>query len=141
MGNFLQIILMKKKNFLVTGGSGFIGSAIVNYLSSLVTTNDVSLILQMISCQMDSIIELIKKHDKLKEIQGKIISMVEVLNDIHKKKKHLSYVQEIDKIVKNIFKTAEIEDIEVQMMDTDDDEEFAKKLQEELYNNLTNNEI
>jgi nucleoside-diphosphate-sugar epimerase len=26
---------MKKKNFLVTGGSGFIGSAIVNYLSSL----------------------------------------------------------------------------------------------------------
>ena len=38
----------------------------------------------MISCQMDSIIELIKKHDKLKEIQGKIISMVEVLNDIHK---------------------------------------------------------
>ena len=26
---------MKQKNFLVTGGSGFIGAAIVNYLSSL----------------------------------------------------------------------------------------------------------
>jgi len=106
-----------------------------DYLSSLVTTNDVSLILQMISCQMDSIIELIKKHDKLKEIQGKIISMVEVLNDIHKDKKHLAYVQEIDKLVKNIFKIANIDDIEVQLMDTDDDEDYAKKLQEELYNN------
>jgi len=112
-----------------------------DYMSSLVTTNDVSLILQMISSQMESIIELIKKHDKLKDIQTKIMELVEVLNDIHKNKKHLSYVQEIDKIVKNIFKTAEIEDIEVQMMDTDEDEEFAKKLQEELYNNLTDNEI
>ena len=112
-----------------------------DYLSSLSTTNDVSLILQMISCQMESIIELIKKHDKLKDIQTKIMELVEVLNDIHKNKKHLSYVQEIDKIVKNIFKTAEIEDIEVQMMDTEDDEEFAKKIQEELYNNLTDNEV
>ena len=112
-----------------------------DYLSSLSTTNDVSLILQMISCQMESIIELIKKHDKLKDIQTKIMELVEVLNDIHKNKKHLSYVQEIDKIVKNIFKTAEIEDIEVQMMDTDNDEEYAKKIQEELYNNLTDNEV
>ena len=111
-----------------------------DYLSSLVTTNDVSLILQMISCQMDSIIELIKKHNKLKEIQDKIISMVEVLNDIHKNKKHLAYVQEIDKLVKNIFKIAEVEDIEVQMMDTDEDEEYAKKLQEELYNNHINSD-
>jgi hypothetical protein len=111
------------------------------YITALHTTNDVSLILQMISSQMESIIELIKKHDKLKDIQTKIMELVEVLNDIHKNKKHLSYVQEIDKIVKNIFKTAEIEDIEVQMMDTDEDEEFAKKLQEELYNNLTDNEI
>ena len=95
----------------------------------------------MISCQMESIIELIKKHDKLKDIQTKIMELVEVLNDIHKNKKHLSYVQEIDKIVKNIFKTAEIEDIEVQMMDTDNDEEYAKKIQEELYNNLTDNEV
>ena len=112
-----------------------------DYMSSLVTTNDVSLILQMISSQMESIIELIKKHDKLKDVQNKIMELVEVLNDIHKNKKHLSYVQEIDKIVKNIFKTAEIEDIEVQLMDTDDDEEYAKKIQEELYNNLTDNEV
>ena len=112
-----------------------------DYLSSLSSTNDVSLILQMISSQMESIIELIKKHDKLKDIQTKIMELVEVLNDIHKNKKHLSYVQEIDKIVKNIFKTAEIEDIEVQMMDTDNDEEYAKKIQEELYNNLTDNDV
>ena len=112
-----------------------------DYMSSLVTTNDVSLILQMISSQMESIIELIKKHDKLKDVQNKIMELVEVLNDIHKNKKHLSYVQEIDKIVKNIFKTAEIEDIEVQLMDTDDDEEYAKKIQEELYNNLIDDEV
>ena len=111
------------------------------YITALHTTNDVSLILQMISSQMESIIKLIKKHDKLKDIQTKIMELVEVLNDIHKNKKHLTYVQEIDKIVKNIFKTAEIEDIEVQMMDTDEDEEYAKKIQEELYNNLTDNEV
>ena len=111
------------------------------YITALHTTNDVSLILQMISSQMESIIELIKKHDKLKDVQNKIMELVEVLNDIHKNKKHLSYVQEIDKIVKNIFKTAEIEDIEVQLMDTDDDEEYAKKIQEELYNNLINDEV
>jgi len=111
------------------------------YITALHTTNDVSLILQMISSQMESIIELIKKHDKLKDIQTKIMELVEVLNDIHKNKKHLSYVQEIDKIVKKIFKSAEIEDIEVQLMDTDDDEEYAKKLQEELYNNMIDEEI
>jgi hypothetical protein len=110
------------------------------YITSLTTTNDVSLILQMISCQMESIIDLIKVHDKLKEIQEKIIHMVQVLNDIHKNKKHLAYVQEIDKLVKNIFKTAEINDIEVQLMDTEDDEEFAKKLQAELYNNHNDSE-
>ena len=89
---------------------------------------------------MESIIELIKVHDKLKEIQDKITHMVQVLNDIHKNKKHLAYVQEIDKLVKNIFKTAEINDIEVQLMDTEDDEEFAKKLQAELYNNHNDSE-
>jgi len=111
------------------------------YITALHTTNDVSLILQMISSQMESIIELIKKHDKLKDIQTKIMELVEVLNDIHKNKKHLSYVQEIDKIVKKIFKSSEIEDIEVQLMDTDDDEEYAKKLQEELYNNMIDEEV
>ena len=98
------------------------------YITALHTTNDVSLILQMISSQMESIVELIKKHDKLKDIQTKIMELVEVLNDIHKNKKHLSYVQEIDKIVKKIFKSAEIEDIEVQLMDTDDDEEPVELL-------------
>ena len=111
------------------------------YITALHTTNDVSLILQMISSQLESIVELIKKHDKLKDIQTKIMELVEVLNDIHKNKKHLSYVQEIDKIVKKIFKSAEIEDIEVQLMDTDDDEEYAKKLQEELYNNMIDEEV
>jgi len=105
-----------------------------SFLVALETTNDVSLILQMIKCQLDSIIDLIKKHDQLKDIQSKVATLVEVLNKIHKDKKHLSYVKELDKIVKEIFKVSGVE-IDIELMDTEDDEEYAKKLQEEYYQN------
>ena len=101
---------------------------------SIETTDDIFLSLQMIQIQIDSMIELIKKQNKLKNIQDLIITFVDVMNKVFENKKHKSpkYIQDIQKIVKEIITLTEV-DIEIEMMDTIDDEKVANDLQNELY--------
>lgn len=101
---------------------------------SIETTDDIFLSLQMIQIQIDSMIVLIEKHDKLKNLQDLIITFVDVMNKNFENKKHKSprYIQDVQKIVKEIITLTKV-DIEIEMMDTSDDEKFAKELQDSLY--------
>ncbi len=101
---------------------------------SIENTDDIFLSLQMIQIQIDSMIELIKKHDKLKNIQDLIIILVNEMNKVFENKKHKPprYIQDVQKIVKEIINLTSVE-IEIEMMDTSDDEKVAQELQESLY--------
>jgi len=101
---------------------------------SIETTDDIFLSLQMIQTQIDSMIKLIKNHDKLKNIQDLIITLVNEMNKVFENKKHKSprYIQDIQKIVKEIIALTNV-DIEIEMMDTSDDEKVAQELQDSFY--------
>jgi hypothetical protein len=101
---------------------------------SIETTNDIFLSLQMIQTQIESMIELIEKHDKLKNLQDLIITLVDVMNKVFENKKHKSprYIQDVHKIVKEIITLTKV-DIEIEMMDTSDDEKVAQELQDSFY--------
>jgi len=101
---------------------------------SIETTDDIFLSLQTIQIQIDSMIELIEKNNKLKNMQDLIITFVNSMNKIFENKKHKppKYIQDVQKIVKEIITLTKV-DIEIEMMDTSDDEKFAQELQDELY--------
>ena len=101
---------------------------------SIENTDDIFLSLQMIQIQIDSMIVLVKKHNKFKDIQDLVIIFVDIMNKVFENKKHKSpkYIQDIQKIVKEIITLTEV-DIEIEMMDTSKDDIFAKELQESFY--------
>ena len=101
---------------------------------SIENTDDIFLSLQMIQIQIDSMIVLVKKHNKFKDIQDLVIIFVDIMNKVFENKKHKSpkYIQDIQKIVKEIITLTEV-DIEIEMMDTSKDDIFAEELQESLY--------
>jgi hypothetical protein len=101
---------------------------------SLRESTDIFLDLQLMESKLETIIELVKEYGRLPDIQEKIVSLVEVLNNIFEDKKNKStvYVDKLNKIVQNIFKVAEVE-IPVELMDTTEDEDVARKLQDEMY--------
>jgi hypothetical protein len=96
-------------------------------------SEDIFMALRLIESKLETIINIVKEYDRLKDVQNKIISLVEVLNKLFEdKKKNSKYVSEINNIVKEIFKLSEI-DVNIELMDTTEDEKFAKELQEKLY--------
>ena len=103
-------------------------------ITNLETTNDIELDLQMIRSSIESFIGVLKNNDRLNELQTKITILVEILNKLHASKtKSSSYVGTIQKIVQEIFTICEV-DIPIEPMDTSEDDEYARKLQEEFYN-------
>jgi len=103
-------------------------------ITNLETTTDIELDLQMIQSHIDSFISVLKNNDRLTELQTKITILVEILNKLHASKtKSSSYVATIQKIVQEIFAMCEV-DIPIEPMDTSDDDEYARKLQEDYYN-------
>ena len=80
-----------------------------------------------------SINTIIETHiwfiNKIKEkLQDKIMNLVNILNSINKKiTRNLDYVNQTSILMKSIFELLEIE-IDVELMDTSNDEEFAKNL-------------
>jgi hypothetical protein len=103
-------------------------------ITNLETTNDIELDLQMIRSSIESFIGVLKNNNRLNELQTKITILVEILNKLHASKtKSSSYVGTIQKIVQEIFTICEV-DIPIEPMDTSEDDEYARKLQEEFYN-------
>jgi len=105
-----------------------------NSIISLQESDDIFLSLELIKTQLDSMIDLIKINNKLKEVQELIITFVHTMNKISENKKNKSpkYVNNLQKIIKEIIVLSEV-DIDIEMMDTTDDEKFAKELQDKLY--------
>jgi len=90
-------------------------------------------ILKMMESQIESIIDLVKKHNKLSILQEKMSSLVEVLNKMHEKhKNNLENVKTISLIIKDIFKLTEV-DIPIEVIDVSDDENVARQIQENEY--------
>jgi len=89
--------------------------------------------LKLIESKIESIIELIKKYDRFSELQNKIPTLVDILNKTSElNKKKLNYINNVGNIIKDIFKLCEV-DIEIELMDTSKDDEYAKKIQENEY--------
>ena len=104
-------------------------------INELKKSNEIFLILQMIQTRIMSVIELLREHNRLPEIQDRVLIFVDILNKSHEdknKKKDTTYVTQVSNIVKNIFELCEV-DVEIETMDTSEDDEFARKLQEEMY--------
>jgi len=104
-------------------------------INELKKSNDIFLILQMIQTRIMSVIELLREHNRLSEIQDRVLIFVDILNKSHEdknKKKDTTYVSQVSNIVKNIFELCEV-DVEIEAMDISEDDEFARKLQEEMY--------
>ena len=103
-------------------------------ITNLETTSDIELDLQMIQSSIESFIGTLKSNNRLNELQTKITILVEILNKLHASKtKSSSYVGTIQKIVQQIFAICEV-DIPIEPMDTSEDDEYARKLQEDYYN-------
>lgn len=96
-------------------------------------SNDTIELLKMMESQIETIIDLVKKHNKLSILQEKMSSLVEVLNKMHEKhKNNLDNVRTISLIIKDIFKLTEV-DIPIEVMDVSDDENVARQIQENEY--------
>ena len=96
-------------------------------------SNDTIELLKMMESQIETIIDLVKKHNKLSILQEKMSSLVEVLNKMHEKhKNNLDNVKMISLIIKDIFKLTEV-DIPIEVMDVSDDENVARQIQENEY--------
>jgi len=96
-------------------------------------SNDTIELLKIMESQIETIIDLVKKHNKLSILQEKMSSLVEVLNKMHEKyKNNLDNVRTIALIIKDIFKLTEV-DIPIEIMDISDDENVARQIQENEY--------
>lgn len=96
-------------------------------------SNDTIELLKIMESQIESIIDLVKKHNKLSILQEKMSSLVEVLNKMHEKhKNNLENVNTISLIIKDIFKLTEV-DIPIEIMDVSDDENVARQIQANEY--------
>ena len=96
-------------------------------------SNDTIELLKIMESQIESIINLVKKHNHLPTLQEKMSSLVEVLNKMHERhKNNLDNVKMIALIIKDIFKLTEV-DIPIEVMDVSDDENVARQIQENEY--------
>lgn len=108
-------------------------SSIDTSLIELEESYDAIELLKMMESQIETIIDLVKKHNKLSILQEKMSSLVEVLNKMHEKhKNNLENVKTISLIIKDIFKLTEV-DIPIEVMDVSDDENVARQIQENEY--------
>jgi hypothetical protein len=103
-------------------------------ITSLETTTDIELDLQIFQSSIESFIGILKSNNRLNELRTKITILVQILNKLHASKtKSSSYVGTIKKIVQEIFTICEV-NIPIEPMDTSEDDEYARKLQEDYYN-------
>lgn len=102
--------------------------------SSLIEAADLEFALQMMACSIDSIIELIRSNNRIHELKEIVAGLVEVLNKMHEHAhKSAAQVRQIQEAVQHIFSICHVE-IEIEPMDTSEDEEKAKRFQAQEYN-------
>ena len=101
--------------------------------STLAYVDDLELSLQMMAGGISSIIELIKSNNRMGELKMIVVGLVEVLNKMHENShKNAAQVRMIKEAVQQIFSICEVE-IEIEAMDTSEDEKTAKKFQAQEY--------
>jgi hypothetical protein len=112
-------------------------------IDSIQFTNDYDfLITSLISIEslIKSNKQLLIDENKIKEIQNSIINLINILNMINENKKNmnentnLENINNIHTIMKGIFELIDMNDINIEVMDTTEDEEYAKKLHDQLNN-------
>jgi hypothetical protein len=107
-------------------------------LVRIIDTNDLYFDLHLIESHIESIIELVTKHDKINDLHIKVSELVQQLNLYHEKNKNkFDEVKKTHIIVNSLFKLCGVE-VDVELMDTENDLEYAKKLQDE-FNKASNN--
>jgi hypothetical protein len=110
-------------------------------LVRIIDTNDLYFDLHLIESHVESIIELVTKHNKINDLQNKIAELVQQLNLHHEKHKiKFDEVKKTHAIVNSLFKLCGVE-VDVELMDTENDLEYAKKLQAEMYGSNVNNNL
>jgi hypothetical protein len=101
--------------------------------STLAYVPDLELSLQMMAGGISSIIDLIKSNNRMDELKMIVVGLVEILNKIHENShKSAAQVRMIKEAVQQIFSICEVE-IEIEAMDTSEDETTAKKFQAQEY--------
>lgn len=100
---------------------------------SLENSLDLSSNLELIACEIDDNIELIKKHNRMMNLNEIIVSLVEILNGLHAySHKTPAEVKQIKEAVQQIFNICGLE-IEIEEMDTTADIKAAELLQAQEY--------
>ena len=94
------------------------------------TTTKLALLLSILT---EEFIEKLEKYDRLYEIQERVSNLVEKINDVCKKSESsLRETNEMYAIMKEIISLTKVE-IPIQIMNTDDDEKVAKRLEQEIF--------
>ena len=97
------------------------------------TTTKLALLLSILT---EEFIEKLEKYDRLDEIQERVSNLVEKINDVCKKSESsLTQTNEMYAIMKEIISVTKVE-IPIQIMNTDDDEEVAKRLEQEIFDEV-----
>lgn len=97
------------------------------------TTTKMALLLSILT---EEFIEKLEKYDRLDEIQERVSNLVEKINDVCKKSESsLRETNEMYAIMKEIISMTKVE-IPIQIMNTDDDEEVAKRLEQEIFDEV-----
>ena len=97
------------------------------------TTTKLALLLSILT---EEFIEKLEKYDRLYEIQERVSNLVEKINDVCKKSESsLRETNEMYAIMKEIISVTKVE-IPIQIMNTDDDEEVAKRLEQEIFDEV-----
>ena len=110
-------------------------------LVRIIDTTDLYFDLHLIESHVESIIELVTKHNKINDLQNKITELVLQLNLHHEKHKNkFDDVKKTHDIVNSLFKLSGVE-VDIELMDTENDLEYAKKLQAEMYGSNVNNNL
>jgi hypothetical protein len=90
----------------------------------------------LLSILTEEFIEKLEKYDRLDEIQERVSNLVEKINDVCKKSESsLRETNEMNAIMKEIISLTKVE-IPIQIMNTDDDEEVAKRLEQEIFDEV-----
>lgn len=103
----------------------------MNYNSENILYN-----LTLIESLIHNNIEFLKTEDKLGELQTIVLNLIDILNMLNENKedkKDLNVLKNISVLMKNIFELVDL-DIKIELMDTSNDENFAKEFNKKLNN-------
>ena len=91
----------------------------------------------LLSILTEEFIEKLEKYERLGEIQERVVRLVEKINEACKQSESsLIETNEMYAMMKEIISLTKVE-IPIQIMNTDDDEEVAKRLEQDIFDEVT----